>query len=134
MALKHFDRKNIMTLTESAVAQRSCRKLRKTTHTLRKTRGERQRVDCGRYYVVDTNLNAPLWQHVNLEAYALCAWRFAGARSCGFMKILLDGLLTPGSPGPVTTRQDQPRQAVLTATQQPGMQRPGQVIGAEKFL
>jgi hypothetical protein len=36
---------------------------------LRKTRGERQQVDCGRYCVIDAELNALLWHHVNLEAY-----------------------------------------------------------------
>ena len=59
-----------MTITESAVVQRIRRKLRNTTHMLRKARGERQQVDCGRFYVIDTNLNALLWHHVDLEAFA----------------------------------------------------------------
>ena len=59
-----------MTITESAVTKRIRRKLRNTTHMLRKTRGERQQVDCGRYYVIDTELNALLWHHVDLEAFA----------------------------------------------------------------
>jgi hypothetical protein len=59
-----------MTITESAVAQRICRKLKTTSYLLRKARGERQQVDCGRYYVIDADLNALLWRHVNIEAYA----------------------------------------------------------------
>ena len=37
---------------------------------LRKARSERQLIDCGRFYVIDTELNALLWHHVDLEAYA----------------------------------------------------------------
>ena len=37
---------------------------------LRKAKGERQQVDCGRYCVIDAELNALLWHHVDLEAYA----------------------------------------------------------------
>jgi nitric oxide reductase activation protein len=59
-----------MTISESAVTQRIRRRLRQTLQMLRKTRGERQEVDCGRYYVIDTNLNALLWHHVDLEAFA----------------------------------------------------------------
>jgi hypothetical protein len=60
-----------MTITESAVAQRIRRKLRSTTtHMLCKSRGEKQRFDCGRYCVIDASLNALLWHHVNLEALA----------------------------------------------------------------
>jgi len=58
-----------MTITESAVAQRIRRRLRSCTYMLCKSRSERQRFDCGRYYVVDTNLNALIWHHVNLEGY-----------------------------------------------------------------
>ena len=57
-------------ITESAVEQRIRRKLRNTTEMLCKSRGERQRVDCGRYYVIDAELNALLWYHVDLEAFA----------------------------------------------------------------
>ena len=35
-----------------------------------KSRGECQQIDCGRYYVIDAELNALLWHHVNIEAYA----------------------------------------------------------------
>ena len=59
-----------MTITESALAQRIRRKLKTTSYLLRKARGERQQVDCGRYCVIDAELNALLWHHVNLEAYA----------------------------------------------------------------
>ena len=59
-----------MTISESAVTQRIRRRLRQTLQMLRKTRGERQEVDCGRYYVIDADLNALLWRHVNIEAYA----------------------------------------------------------------
>ena len=59
-----------MTITESALVQRIRRKLRQTQQMLRKARGERQQVDCGRFYVIDTNLNALLWHHVDLEAFA----------------------------------------------------------------
>ena len=57
-----------MTISESAVTQRIRRRLRQTLQMLRKTRGERQEVDCGRYYVIDTNLNALLWHHVDLDS------------------------------------------------------------------
>jgi hypothetical protein len=59
-----------MTITESAVVQRIRRKLKTTSYLLRKARGERQQVDCGRYYVIDVYLNAHIWDHLNLEAYA----------------------------------------------------------------
>jgi hypothetical protein len=59
-----------MTIPESEVAQRIRRKLRNTDYMLRKTRGERQQVDCGRYYVIDVELNALLWPDVDLEVYA----------------------------------------------------------------
>ena len=59
-----------MTITESAVTQRIRRKLRNTDYMLRKARGERQQVDCGRYYVIDPYKNALIWHHLNLEAYA----------------------------------------------------------------
>jgi hypothetical protein len=59
-----------MTITESAVAQRICRKLKTTSYLLRKARGERQQVDCGRCYVIDAEVNALLWHHVDIEAYA----------------------------------------------------------------
>ena len=59
-----------MTITESAVVQRIRRKLKTTSYLLRKARGERQQVDCGRYYVIDAEVNALLWHHVNIEAYA----------------------------------------------------------------
>jgi hypothetical protein len=59
-----------MTITESALIQRIRRKLKTTSYMLRKARGERQQVDCGRFYVIDTNLNALLWHHVDLEAFA----------------------------------------------------------------
>jgi hypothetical protein len=73
LALKTFHRKDTkdrMTITESAVAQRIRRKLRNTGHMLRKARGERQLVEAGRYYVIDTNLNTDHLLHVNIEAYA----------------------------------------------------------------
>lgn len=72
MALKNVQREdtNSMTIMEWAVVQRIRRKLRNTTHVLRKARGERQQVECGRYYVIDAKLNALLWHHVNIEAYA----------------------------------------------------------------
>jgi hypothetical protein len=54
-----------MTIMEWAVVQRIRRKLRNTTHVLRKARGERQQVDCGRYYVIDANLNALLCSTVS---------------------------------------------------------------------
>jgi len=57
-------------ITESAVTQRIRRKLWNTDYMLRKARGERQQVDCGRYYVIDVYLNAHIWDHLNLEAYA----------------------------------------------------------------
>ena len=57
-------------ITESAVEQRIRRKLRNTTEMLCKSRGECQQIDCGRYYVIDAELNALLWHHVNIEAYA----------------------------------------------------------------
>ena len=59
-----------MTITESALIQRIRRKLRNTDYMLRKARFERQQVDCGRYYVSDVYLNAHIWDHLNLEAYA----------------------------------------------------------------
>ena len=59
-----------MTITESAVVQRIRRKLRNTMHMLRKSRGERRHVDCGRYYVLDTEHNSVAWQRFNLETYA----------------------------------------------------------------
>lgn len=59
-----------MIITESAVVQRIRRKLRNTGHMLRKLRGERQLVEAGRYYVIDTNLNADHLLQVNIEAYA----------------------------------------------------------------
>ena len=59
-----------MTITESAVVQRIRRKLRNTDYMLRKARGERQQVDCGRFYIINTNLNALLWHDVDLEAFA----------------------------------------------------------------
>jgi hypothetical protein len=62
--------KDFMTITESAVVQRIRRNLRTTPYMLRKARGERQQVDCGRYYVIDAELNALLWYHVDLEAFA----------------------------------------------------------------
>ena len=59
-----------MTITESTVTQRIRRKLRNTTHMLRKSRGERQEVDCGRFYIIDADRNLLLRHHVDLERYA----------------------------------------------------------------
>jgi hypothetical protein len=59
-----------MTITESAVTKRIRRKLKTTSYVLRKAKGKRQQVDCGHYYVIDADLNALLWRHVNIEAYA----------------------------------------------------------------
>ena len=59
-----------MTITESAVVQRIRRKLRNTTHMLRKARGERQQVDLGHYCIIDANRNVLLWRNVDIEAYA----------------------------------------------------------------
>jgi hypothetical protein len=59
-----------MTITESAVTQRIRRKLKTTPYMLRKARGERQPVEAGRYYVIDTNLNTDHLLHLNIEAYA----------------------------------------------------------------
>jgi hypothetical protein len=56
---------NRMTITESAVAQRIRRKLRNTGHMLRKSRGERQRVDSGGYYIIDSPRNILAWHHMN---------------------------------------------------------------------
>ena len=53
-----------------AVVQRIPDSLRNSTHVLRRSRGERQQMDCGRYYVIDPNQNVLLWHHVNPEAYA----------------------------------------------------------------
>jgi hypothetical protein len=57
-------------ITEAAVGKRIRRKLRNTAEMLRKSRGEKQRIDCGRYYVIDAELNALLWHNVDIEAYA----------------------------------------------------------------
>ena len=59
-----------MTITEPALIQRIRRKLRQIQQMLRKARGERHQVDCGRYYVIDPYKNALIRHHVNLEAYA----------------------------------------------------------------
>ncbi len=37
---------------------------------LRKARGERQQLECGRYYVIDPDKNVLILNHVNVEAYA----------------------------------------------------------------
>lgn len=55
-------------VTENAVAKRISRALAKDGEVLRKTRGERARLDLGDYYVLNASRNYPTSTDVDLEA------------------------------------------------------------------
>jgi hypothetical protein len=57
-----------MNFTIGALEQRIRRALKRKGETLRRTRGERQEIDLGNYYVVDIQRNIIMQHHCNLEA------------------------------------------------------------------